>query len=70
MVQNANQLNNKPKQIRIMIAGVGHVLGWEDIVQGDHYSASVRCLSSSGILIKIHNSDLLRELSSNKQAVE
>ena len=52
-----------------MIAGIGHVLGWEDIVEGRHYTTSVKCLSHNGRILKIAGQDLIKEFEKDEQAV-
>ena len=39
--------------ISIMIAGRGHLIGYDDIVNGRLSTTTVRCLSNTGILIAI-----------------
>lgn len=40
-----------------MVAGVGHVLGLNDVMQERNYTLSVKCSSSSGKLLKISAKD-------------
>ena len=42
-----------------MIAGKGHLIGFDDIVNGRMSTTSVRCLSSSGTLLAIDSSSFL-----------
>ena len=49
-----------------MIGGVGHVLGWEDIVEGRAYTTSVKCLTPTGILIKIGAHEFMEEMKKDK----
>ena len=56
------------RNIRIMIAGQGHILGRDDIVKERNYTFSARCLSISGTLIKIAASEFLKKLKKDERA--
>ena len=49
-----------------MNGGVGHVLGWEDIVEGRTYTTSAKCLTHTGILIKISALEFMKEIIKDK----
>ena len=39
--------------MRILIAGRGHLLGWEDLSNDRNHTTSVRCMSNSGQVLII-----------------
>ena len=45
-----------------MIAGRGHLMGWEDIVKCRFHTTSVRCLSKTGTLMTIKATDFLNSI--------
>jgi len=45
-----------------MIAGRGHLMGWEDIVKCRFHTTSVRCLSKTGTLLAIKATDFLNSI--------
>ena len=40
-------------QYRLMIAGRGQVIGWEDVMRRRHATTSMQCVSATGTLIQI-----------------
>lgn len=53
-----------------MIAGNGHVLGWEDVVEGRYYTTSVTCISQSSMVFKIKGEDLIKEFEKDERLVD
>lgn len=54
-------------QIRIMIAGSGHMFGWEDIYRDRLYTTSVNCYSKTAQVIKIPVKDFLNCLKKDEK---
>ena len=46
-------------QYRLMIAGRGQVIGWEDVMRRRLSTTMMRCISSSGILIQIKSNEFM-----------
>lgn len=53
-----------------MIGGVGHVLGWEDIVEGRAYTTSVKCLTPTGKLMKIDATHFIDEIQKDQNLMK
>ena len=52
-----------------MVAGMGQVLGWDDIIKERNYTFSVRCNSLTGTLIKISAADILKRMRKDQMAL-
>ena len=74
-LQGRVRLNNTLRQgkpgdggaIRIMIASVGQLLGWEDTVNQRPLTAAARCLSETGRLLAIDKDDFIKHMSKDDE---
>lgn len=68
--KNISNNNIKSQQIRYMIAEKGNFLGLNDVMMKRYYTLSVRCNSSSGLLLKISSSEFLKFVESTSATRE
>lgn len=65
-----NKTKDLKVKMRMMLAGKGHLIGWEDIVRGRKYSTTVRCFSKTGIVLRLSAQDFIQELKQDINAVK
>jgi len=60
-------VNNVQKLVKIMNAGVGHLVGLEDIINRRQTTTNLKCVSFSGTLLTIGYVDFLRIVKRDKE---
>ena len=55
--------------VRIMIAGEGHIFGWENVLKERNHCTSLRCISEYGKIIKIPGMNFKEEVNQDEMSI-